>query len=107
VKLLLRHDGRRSGRKPLALINMVDSEREAHHTRNALEKTCRSFLKVAPDYVGFVPRDHHAQTAIRQQRALVAYYPDAPSSRAFREIARRLCEPAADGIMLGDALPLR
>jgi len=107
VKLLLRQDGRRSGRKPLALINMVDSEREAHRTRDALEKTCRSFLKVAPDYVGFVPRDHHAQTAIRQQRALVAYYPDAPSSRAFRAIARRLCEPAADGITLEDALPLR
>jgi flagellar biosynthesis protein FlhG len=86
---------------------MVDNELEARRTRAALEKTCRSFLKVAPDYVGFVPRDHHAQTAIRQQRALVATYPDAPSSRAFREIARRLCEPATGELKLADAAPLR
>jgi flagellar biosynthesis protein FlhG len=103
VKLLLRL----GGRKPMALVNMVDNETEARRTRDALAKTCRSFLKIAPDYVGFVPRDPQAQTAIRQQRALVASYPDAPSSRAFREIARRLCEPAADGLKQAGALPLR
>ena len=107
VKLLLRQGGRWGGRKPLALINMVDSELEARRTRDALAKTCRNFLKIAPDYLGFVPRDPHAQTAIRQQRALVASYPDSPSSRAFREIARRLCGPETEGIKLADALPLR
>jgi flagellar biosynthesis protein FlhG len=107
VKLLLRQDARWGGQKPMALVNMADSESEARRTRDALAKTCRNFLKIAPDYVGFVPRDHHAQTAVRQQRALVASYPDAPSSRAFRELARRLCETPAAAAALESAAPLR
>jgi flagellar biosynthesis protein FlhG len=107
VKLLLRRTGKTGARRPLALVNMADSDIEAGRTRDALAKTCRAFLKTAPDYLGFVPRDPHVQTAVRQQRALVASFPKAPSTRAFAEIAAKLGENAAHARKLGDALPLR
>jgi flagellar biosynthesis protein FlhG len=103
VKLLLRH----GGHTPLALVNMAENETEARRTRDALAKTCNAFLKVAPDYVGFVPRDPLAQMAVRQQRSLVDLYPGAPSSRAFKDIARRLSSGPAQQAQLHDALPLR
>ncbi len=103
VKLLLRHGGHR----PLALVNMAENETEARRTRDALAKTCSAFLKVAPDYVGFVPRDPQVQLAVRQQRSLVELYPGAPSSRAFKDIARRLSSNPGQQAQLHDALPLR
>jgi flagellar biosynthesis protein FlhG len=103
VKLLLR-DG---GHKPMALVNMVENETEARRTRDALAKTCNAFLKVAPDYVGFVPRDPQAQMAVRQQRSLVELYPGSPASRAFKDIARRLASDPAQHAQLHDTLPLR
>jgi len=101
VKLLLRH----GGRKPMALVNMAENETEARRTREALAKTCNAFLKTAPDYVGFVPRDPQAQMAVRQQRSLVEIFPSAPSSRAFKDLARRLSsEPAAQAQLDGAQL---
>jgi flagellar biosynthesis protein FlhG len=107
VKLLLRHGARTGVRRPLALVNMVESETEARRTRDALAKTCNAFLKTAPDYLGFVPRDPQAQAAVRQQRSLVALYPDAQATRAFRDIARKLSADGALGAALESAVPLR
>jgi flagellar biosynthesis protein FlhG len=107
VKLLLRHGGRSGVRKPLVLVNMVDNETEARRTRDALDKTCSAFLKTTPDYLGFVPRDPQAQSAVRQQRSLVALYPDAPSTRAFREIAKKLAADSAQNAAWESAIPLR
>jgi len=101
VKLLLRH----GSRKPMALVNMAENETEARRTRDALAKTCNAFLKTAPDYVGFVPRDPQAQMAVREQRSLVEIFPSAPSSRAFKDLARRLSsEPAAQAQLDGAQL---
>jgi flagellar biosynthesis protein FlhG len=103
VKLLLRH----GGHNPLALVNMAENETEARRTRDTLAKTCSAFLKIAPDYVGFVPRDPLVQMAVRQQRALVEIYPSAPSTRAFKDIARRLSSEPQQETRLEGALPLR
>jgi flagellar biosynthesis protein FlhG len=103
VKLLLRL----GGPFPFTLINNVGSEAEAKRTRDALAKTCQAFLKMAPDYLGFVPRDPHAAAAIRQQRPLVALYPEAPSTRAFRDIARRINDSALSGPSFADTASLR
>lgn len=108
VKLLLRQTAKTGGRrKPLMLVNMVENETEARRTRDALAKTCNAFLKTAPDYAGHVPRDPQAQMAVRQQRPLVELYPDAPSSRAFRDIARKLSSDTGYVDKLDEALPLR
>jgi flagellar biosynthesis protein FlhG len=103
VKVLLRL----GGRKPCALVNMADSEAEARRTRDSLAKTCRAFLKTSIDYLGFIPRDHHASMAIRQQRPLVALYPQSPSARAFERLADRLCEPARHGSAAESVVKLR
>ena len=88
VKILLRVGGSR----PLAIVNMAESEAEARRTNDALTKTCRAFLKTSPDYLGGIPRDFHAVAAIRQQRALALLFPQAPATQAVEAIARRLCE---------------
>ena len=103
VKILLRL----GGRKPLAVVNMADSEAEARRTRDALAKTCRAFLKTSIDYLGFIPRDHHVSMAIRQQRPLVVLYPQAPSARAIEQLARRLSEPARHGSPAEGAVKMR
>lgn len=103
VKLLLRM----RGRKPLALVNMADSEADARRTRDSLAKTCRAFLKTTIDYLGSVPRDPHVVAAIRQQRPLVALYPQSPSARAFESLARKLCAPGSKGTAGERALHLR
>lgn len=86
VKLLLRLGGPR----PMAIVNLAESEADALRTSGALAKTCRTFLKSAPDYLGSVPRDPHALQSVRQQRPLVALFPQAPASLAFDALARRL-----------------
>ncbi|HUO91811.1 MAG TPA: AAA family ATPase [Rhizomicrobium sp.] len=107
VKLLLRRGARTGVRTPFALVNMADSETEARRTRDALAKTCNAFLKTAPDYLGFVPRDLQAQAAIRQQRSLVALYPDAPATRAIREVAKKLTGEPAQPPHWESGVPLR
>jgi len=107
VKLLLRRGARTGVRTPRAVVNMVENETEARRTRDALAKTCDAFLKTAPDYLGFVPRDPQAQAAIRQQRSLVVLYPDAPASRALRAIAKKLTGETTHPTHWESAVPLR
>ncbi len=86
VKLLLRL----GAPKPLSLANMVANAAEGRRTHEALAKTCRAFLKTAPDYLGGVPRDSHVLFAVRQQRLLPAIYPQAAASYALEAIAHSL-----------------
>lgn len=90
VKLLLRM----GGNLPSSLVNMAESEAEGRRTSDALAKTCRAFLKSAPAPIGVIPRDGHVATAIRQQRPLLATFPQSPAARAFEALARRLSLPA-------------
>lgn len=86
AKLLLRL----GAAKPLTLANMVANEAEGARTHEALAKTCRTFLKSTPDYLGWVPRDPHVLSAVRQQRLLPPLYPQAAASQALAAIARSL-----------------
>jgi len=98
---------RLSGAMPLALVNLAESEAEARRTGETLIKTCQAFLKVAPDYLGYVPRDSHAVTAIRRQSPLLTLFPQCPASRAFESLARRLVSCGAPGKAEAGVLKLR
>jgi len=77
------------GRKASILVNMA-GESEARRTAQALISVSQSFLKLEPEYLGAIPRDPHALTAVRRQMSLLTLYPQAPAARAIEMIARRL-----------------
>jgi|HubBroStandDraft_2_1064218.scaffolds.fasta_scaffold51216_3 flagellar biosynthesis protein FlhG len=86
VKLMLR----RCARAPDVIINMTQSEAEARRTAESLIAASKNFLKVAPLYLGRIPRDAHAADAVRRQTALPALYPDSPATKAIDAIAQGL-----------------
>lgn len=86
VKLVLR----RGGRVPASLVNMVTGEAEARRVSDSLARTCLAFLKHAPDAAGAIPRDLRAAESVKRQAEVLSTQPQAPSSRALCEIARRL-----------------
>lgn len=86
VKLLQRLGGAR----PLSIVNMVANDAEGRRTHETLAKTCRAFLKTAPDHLGSIPRDTHALAAVRQQRLLPDLFPQAAAARALETIACNL-----------------
>lgn len=81
---------RAAGKSPSILVNMVTGENEARRTAEALSSVAQNFLKLTPDYLGFIPRDPHALTAVRRQMPLLALYPTCPAARAVEEIAGKL-----------------
>lgn len=81
---------RKAGAQPSILVNMAAGESEARRTAEALISVSRNFLKQAPDYLGFIPRDPHALTAVRRQTSLLSLYPQSPAARAIERIARKL-----------------
>jgi len=85
---LLAH--RAAGRKPSILVNMAAGESEARRTADALISVAQNFLRLVPEYLGSVPRDAHALTAVRRQMSLLTLYPQAPAARAIEAIARKI-----------------
>lgn len=72
------------------VVNNVSHFQEAEQVFEQLAKTAAYFLKHKIEYLGAIPIDPELLKAIREQTPVVEYSPNAPSSRSFRVIARRL-----------------
>lgn len=75
---------------PQVLVNMTIGESEGRRTAEALATTARAFLKMAPAFLGHVPRDARAVECLRRQSQLLSQYPQCPSARAVEKIAHAL-----------------
>jgi flagellar biosynthesis protein FlhG len=71
------------------LANQVQHPSEGRQLYDKLERVTAKFLDVTLSYLGAIPRDEWLRRAIQRQEAVVDAFPSAPSSMAFREIARR------------------
>ena len=80
MKLVLKRTG---GRTPALLVNMAASAPEAKRTAEALTNSVRTFLKVSPAYLGFVPNDMRVVECLRRQVSLWNAYPKSPSLAAI------------------------
>ncbi len=89
AKLLLRATGTRM---PRVIINMASSVADGRRAQEAMAATCSAFLNMVPEFLGTILRDSNAQEAVRRQRPLLTYSPQAPASRAMVAIAHRLHE---------------
>ena len=87
AKLMVRRTG---GRAPAIVINMAAGAGEAKRTADALIRSAQTFLKIRPDYLGFVPNDLHVVEAVRRQTMLCVLYPRSPAVAAIETLAGAL-----------------
>ena len=71
------------------LANQVQHPSEGRQLFQKLERVTAKFLDVTLNYLGAIPRDEWLRRAVQRQEAVVDAFPAAPSSMAFREIAKR------------------
>lgn len=72
------------------VVNDVIELGDADRVFKQLRTTTARFLKREIDYLGAIPHDSALVEAVREQRPVVQYAPDAPASRALQLIARHL-----------------
>jgi flagellar biosynthesis protein FlhG len=88
MKVLAReHDHR----KFQLLVNSAASNQEAEMVFQKLNRATQQFLEFSIDFFGWIPYDVYLQKAVRQQKTVVASYPNAPASRAFLRLAMAIC----------------
>lgn len=69
------------------LVNKVRGAEEASAIHRNIKDVTRSRGLATLDFAGYVPMDEHLREASRLRQMVVALFPDAPSSRAYRSLA--------------------
>lgn len=72
------------------VMNQVEDQYDADLAMQRLVAAAERFLEVAPEPLGFVPRDRRVQRAVKRQVPFIIDAPGTPAARAVVEIARRL-----------------
>ncbi|MFC1523321.1 MinD/ParA family protein [Thermodesulfobacteriota bacterium] len=73
------------------LINQTKTEKEALSVFRKLSLVADRFLEtLSLNFMGFIPGDQKLQKAVRIQRLVSDIYPDAPSSKGFMEISKKI-----------------
>lgn len=102
IKIILAEDHAKDVR---VLINSVQRAEEAHEVFCQINSVVKRFLNREVAYLGHVERDQHVPQAVRSQVLVTQRYPDAPASKCFRDLARRVaneetsCSSQADGLI--------
>jgi flagellar biosynthesis protein FlhG len=101
IKIILAED---PNKQIQVLINSVDQAGDAHEVFCQINSVVKRFLNREIDYIGHIERDSHVPQAVRSQMLVTHRFPNAPASRCFRELARRVAQqegsgPAADGLV--------
>ena len=75
------------------IVNLVANETEAREVYKKLAVTTdRCLGNISIDYLGFVPPDKKLAVALKNQELIGEVYPESPSSRSFRELAKKIVE---------------
>jgi len=101
IKIILAED---HGKPIQVLINSVEQAEDAHEVFCQINSVVKRFLNREIDYLGHIERDPHVPQAVRSQMVVTHRFPDAPASRCFRELARRILHqeramPSPDGLV--------
>ncbi len=99
IKVLSKQCGKKEF---LILINFVSGEEEAKGVFRKISKVVDHFLRsLSIDYLGFIPFDEKLPLAVRQQKPVLEIFPEAPSSKGFKNLARTLFERPAHSAATG------
>jgi flagellar biosynthesis protein FlhG len=101
IKIILAEDHNKSVQ---VLINSVDHADDAHEVFCQINSVVKRFLNREVDYLGHIERDSHVPQAVRSQMVVTHRFPNAPASRCFRELARRVAQqegsvPVSEGLV--------
>ncbi len=69
------------------LVNGVKSKEDADEVFKKLSMVAERFLNISITYLGHIPYDNHVRKAVRRQKIVMEYFPNASVSVAFRELA--------------------
>ncbi len=89
IKIILAED---QNKKIQVIINSVEHAEDAHEVFCQINSVVRRFLNREIEYLGHIERDSHIPQAVRSQMLVTHRFPNAPSSRCFRELARRITQ---------------
>jgi flagellar biosynthesis protein FlhG len=92
IKIILTEDHQKQIH---VLINSVEHAEDAHEVFCQINSVVKRFLNREIDYLGHIERDPHVTQAVRSQMVVTHRFPNAPSSRCFRELARRIAQREA------------
>ena len=87
IKIILAEDSE----KPIrVIVNSVKGAEDAHEVFCQINSVVKRFLNREVDYLGYVERDSHVNRAVKSQMLVALRFPNAPSSRCFRDLARNI-----------------
>lgn len=85
------------------LVNAARNEAEADRVYRHLSMVVDKFLgSPSLDYFGWIPHDKLVPAAIRRQRLVLMEYPDAPASKSFMVLAKRMISGDDGSVFEGD-----
>jgi len=87
IKIILTEDPEKQIQ---VLINSVENADHAQEVYCQINSVVKRFLNREIGYLGHVDQDSHIPQSVRSQVLVTHRYPDASSSRCFRNLARRL-----------------
>ncbi len=73
------------------IVNQIHNEDEALEVYRKLTTVASRYLNISIDYIGSVPTNKQMSEAIRKQKVISELYPEAETSKAFGQIAKRIC----------------
>ena len=100
IKIILTED---PGKEIQILINAVEQAEDAHEVFCQINSVVKRFLNREISYLGHIEKDACVPQAVRSQTLVTHRYPDAPASRCFRELARRVAQQE-NGAVSSDGL---
>jgi len=77
---------------PRLVVNQAEGSLEARECWNHISKACKQFLSVAPEYLGWVPRDLAVPRAVRAREPFLLSDPAGPASSAVLRLAQRVLQ---------------
>jgi len=88
--------GRRDGLQ--LVVNMALSDDEARTVHARIDRVAKAFLNARIGYAGALPHDAAVPRAVRRREPVAVLAPDAPFSRAVRQLARSLAGESPEPI---------
>jgi flagellar biosynthesis protein FlhG len=89
IKIILAEDPKKQIH---VLINSVEQAEDAHEVFCQINSVVKRFLNREVAYLGHIERDSHVPQAVRSQMLVTHRFPNAPASRCFRDLARRIAQ---------------
>lgn len=101
IKIVLAEERWKSVR---VLINSVERAGEAQEVFGQINSVVKRFLNREVTYLGHIEKDPHMHQAVRSQVLVTHRFPNAPSSRSFRDLALRIAQqeesvPSSDAMV--------